>query len=131
MEFVSQIHARVNTSPPPPPRVCPRPLLESIIQCATDSNGIGDGRSDEAHSPLAITSGAGKIDRVVSSSCHDVSILALLYAMKSDLIVSIVCGVYLKPREAKQSLILMQIFHFLLLAFDRKTRTTGLLTAPQ
>lgn len=87
---------------PPSALTCPRPLLESIIQCAVDSSAVGDGRSNEAHSPLAITSGAGKIHRVVSSSCHDVSILALLYAMKSNLIVSTVCGV--SKNLGKQSL---------------------------
>lgn len=88
--------ALINASAAPaPPRTlaCPRPLLESIIQCAADNSADGDGRLNEAHSHLAMSSGAGKIHRVVSSSCHDVSILALLYAMESDLIVSTVCGV--------------------------------------
>ena len=33
-------------------------------------------------------SGARPLSRVVSSSCHDVTILALLYAMEAHLIVS-------------------------------------------
>ena len=70
---------------------CLRPLLEHVVQCAMTSSSAGVYDSEETRVSPAAGGEAAKVSSVVSSSCHDVTILALLYAMQSDLIVSEYC----------------------------------------
>ncbi|CBN79151.1 conserved unknown protein [Ectocarpus siliculosus] len=60
------------------------PLLAHIIECAAGSDVAGPATGSR-NVPGADASG-GSLSRVVSSSCHDVTILALLYAMEADLL---------------------------------------------
>ncbi|CAM9248854.1 unnamed protein product [Ascophyllum nodosum] len=67
-------------------RMMAGPLLEHVVQCAMTSSSAGVYDSEETRVSPAAGGEAAKVSSVVSSSCHDVTILALLYAMQSDLI---------------------------------------------
>lgn len=83
--------------PPPPERLLPpsafrlpphlSPLLAHILECAAETGVDGDGVTGTG-STVSVE-GGGSLSRVVSSSCHDVTILALLYAMEAHLLVSL------------------------------------------
>lgn len=75
--LTSRVHPYVRCSP----------LLAHILDCAAESETV---QSDHGSSTAVSGGGSGvpPLSRVVSSSCHDVTILALLYAMESHLIVS-------------------------------------------
>ncbi|CAN0155612.1 unnamed protein product, partial [Ectocarpus fasciculatus] len=60
------------------------PLLAHIIECAAGSD-VAD-RATGSRNVSGTDASGGSLSRVVSSSCHDVTILALLYAMEADLL---------------------------------------------
>ncbi|CAN0284200.1 unnamed protein product [Pylaiella littoralis] len=73
------------------------PLLAHVLECATGSSCTPDEslKTDSRNTTAAVTSGTisrtdrgngGRLSRVVSSSCHDVTVLALLYAVEAHLI---------------------------------------------
>eukprot|EP00752_Nemacystus_decipiens_P012088 g10717.t2 len=65
-------------------RIMVGPLLSHMLECAADSEMTQSGSGYSAVPRSG--SGVRSLSRVVSSSCHDVTVLALLYAMEAHLI---------------------------------------------
>lgn len=108
--IMSQVHALTiglphggSTVGVTPPSMA-RPLLSQVLECARESSDEPRGMEPATtphhgsggrtgHAGPVGANGAGTIKRVVLSSCHDVTIMALLYALDSKLLVRMMAGV--------------------------------------